>query len=366
MTSEAPTILPAADVDAMVSTAIATYQPADAGIADLRERFMPLVVEGVEDREGLRRVHDARMVVKAHRVAIEKTRKDLKAGALEYGRRVDDEAKRLKALLEPIETHLQAEEERIAAEKAAIKAEEERRRKAKLDERVAALAEVGYLAQVSVVEAMTDQDFEEELAFRREQHEERQAREAEERARREAEQAAERERAEKERAELQRLRAEQVARDEQAAKERKAEEQRLAKEREALEAERRKVEEERQAIERERELEHARKEAAEQAKREAEEEAQRRADEEAERERIQREREREEAEAQERQRKAEEEAAARREAMRPDAEKLRALAGMVEDLGERTSLSAEVEVRARDILDEAAATLRDLAEELEL
>lgn len=352
----APTVLPGAtdEVEKMAAAAIATYSPADAGIADLRERYMPLVVAGVDDRDGLQEVHAARMVVKAHRVEIEKTRKALKAGALEYGRRVDAEAKRLTGLLEPIEEHLQAEEDRIAEAKAAIKAEEERKRKAKLDERVAALAAVGYQAQVSVVEAMTDDDFEAELAHRQLQHEERQAREAEERARREAEEAAERERIERERAELARLREEQRAAEEKAAAERRAEEQRLAKERAALEAERRKVEEERRRVEHEREVERARKEAAEQAKREAEEEARRK---EAEAKRAE-----EERAARE---KAEEEAAARREAALPEAEKLRTLAGMVSGYT-LPPMRPETEQRARLILEEAAAALCDLAEEIAL
>jgi len=63
------------------------------------------------------------MVVKNHRVAVEKKRKDLKADALEWGRKVDAEAKRISALLEPIEVHLQTEEDKVTKEKERIKAE---------------------------------------------------------------------------------------------------------------------------------------------------------------------------------------------------------------------------------------------------
>ena len=61
------------------------------------------------------------MVVKNHRVAVEKKRKDLKADALEWGRKVDAEAKRITVLLEPIEVHLQTEEDKVTKEKERIR-----------------------------------------------------------------------------------------------------------------------------------------------------------------------------------------------------------------------------------------------------
>lgn len=97
------------------------FSPSDAAIARMAEQYMPLTIRGVNDAAGFKQVHEARMVVKAHRVEVEKTRKALKADALEYGRRVDSEAKRLAGLLEPIEAHLEAEEKRIQDEKDRIK-----------------------------------------------------------------------------------------------------------------------------------------------------------------------------------------------------------------------------------------------------
>jgi hypothetical protein len=66
-------------------------------------------------------VYNARIVVKNARVDIEKERKERKAKVLELGRQIDAEPKRLTALLAPIEAHLQAEEDRIDAERLAIK-----------------------------------------------------------------------------------------------------------------------------------------------------------------------------------------------------------------------------------------------------
>jgi chromosome segregation ATPase len=97
------------------------FNVTDAAIAAMREKYMPLTIAGLDDACGLQAVHAARMVVKSHRVQVEKVRKDLKADALEYGRKVDAEAKRITAMLEPIETHLANAEGRIEAEKETIR-----------------------------------------------------------------------------------------------------------------------------------------------------------------------------------------------------------------------------------------------------
>lgn len=115
---------------------------ADAVIATLSAQYMPLTIKGVDDEAGFECVHAARVVIKDRRIAVEKTRKALKADALAYGQAVDAEAKRITRLLEPIEDHLASEEERIKAERYAIKhaarlAEEEAFRKAAEEEQAA-------------------------------------------------------------------------------------------------------------------------------------------------------------------------------------------------------------------------------------
>ncbi|MFA6046761.1 MAG: hypothetical protein WC718_17395 [Phycisphaerales bacterium] len=115
---------------------------ADAVIATLSAQYMPLTIAGVDDEAGFACVHAARIVVKDRRIAVEKTRKELKADALKYGQAVDAEARRITKLLEPIEEHLESEEERIKAERYAIKhaarlAEEEAFRKKAEEEQAA-------------------------------------------------------------------------------------------------------------------------------------------------------------------------------------------------------------------------------------
>ena len=101
--------------------ALTKFTPTDTAIAAMRDEYMPLTIRDVNDLVGFKIVHSARMVVKNHRVQVEKVRKQLKADALEFGRRVDGEAKRINSLLEPIESHLSKEEDAYEAEKDLIR-----------------------------------------------------------------------------------------------------------------------------------------------------------------------------------------------------------------------------------------------------
>ena len=102
------------------------FNVADAAISQMSTEYMPLEINGVEDIKGFKIVHTALMAVKKKRVAVEKTRKELKADSLKFGRAVDAEAKRITALLAPIEDHLSKEKQAVIDEQARIKAEEER------------------------------------------------------------------------------------------------------------------------------------------------------------------------------------------------------------------------------------------------
>lgn len=298
------------------AAAVRSLSIADTAIAEMREKYMPLLIRSVEDTAGFHAVHEARMVVKAHRVKVEKTRQQLKADALAYGRTVDSEAKRITALLEPIETHLAAQEENYNQQRAKLKA-------ARLQARVDKLQAVEASVPIVTVEAMDDAHFDLLLAQKTEEFQARKEQErlaAEQRARREAEEAAAR------KAEEERLAAERQRQVELEAERRREEEARLQAEREKLEAERKALEEqqrlqreEQARIEAERrriELEEANRVAAEKARLETEH-------------RLQREREaaeraaKEQAEREEQQEREAAEAKARAEALRPDREKLR-------------------------------------------
>lgn len=215
---------------------------ADAAIAELKARYSVLQIAGVDDLQGFEAVKRARLEVRKFRTKVEDVRKELKADSLEYGRRVDAEAKRITALILEVEGDLQAKEQAIEQQRqeiaqAAQRALEERRRV-----RVAAAAAAGlsfdgqgysspYCAtrlQQQELDSLEDGNFEAllQVAAQAKQEAEaaalaaeqaRQAAEAAERARLQAEQealreqqralAAEQAKFAEERAELERLRA---------------------------------------------------------------------------------------------------------------------------------------------------------------
>jgi|LSQX01.1.fsa_nt_gb hypothetical protein len=272
-----------------VESQLSEFRISDAAIAAMAEDYLPLVIAGIDDADGFRKVHEARMVVKSKRVEVEKVRKALKEDALKYGRMVDAEAKRITALIAPIETHLKEQEDAYNAEKERI------RNAARLKA------------------------------------------EAEARAKAEAEAA--------------RLRAEQEAESERLRVERK----KIEAERAAIEAERRKIEAEQRRIaeaeaakRRAEEMERAQAEAAERAKRETEERIARQA-----------------AEAKAKA-DAEEAARIKAEALKPDREKLLAVAQALKamQIPSVSAAASEAAEKVRRVILRAATQVTDIVSAL--
>ena len=244
---------------------IIEYDVTTAAIEEMRNRYMDLTIDGIDDKEGFELVHDARMTVKGHRVAVEKKRKELKADALAWGKKVDKEAKRIFALLEPIETHLHTEESRITEEKQRIKEEEQRLEQERIQARIDELTKFDCNVPFFELAAMTDEEYGHTLSGAITKWEAEQAALAEE-------QRLEEERKEKERldreAEEARL-AEERAKQEQIAKEQAEKEAAILAEQERIElmAEeyQKELDAKRKAFEDEKRLEAAKKEAAEKA-----------------------------------------------------------------------------------------------------
>jgi phage-related minor tail protein len=233
---------------------LVTYDITDAAIHQMEQAYMGYTIMGLEDKEGFDMVHEARMVVKGKRIEVEKRRKELKADALAWGRKVDSEAKKIFKKLEPIENHLKAEEDKITEEKRRIKEEEERKEQERVQERIDQLAKFEFSMPFFEVAVMTDEEFNITLANAATTHEIKLAeRAAEERIQKEKEETdrfareAEENRLALERQRLKEIREEQEA---EAAKI-KAEQQRVAEERQALEDEKRKAVEEKERRERE-------------------------------------------------------------------------------------------------------------------
>lgn len=234
--------------EAMVSKGLARFDIADATLAEWKAQALSVVVAGPNDKEGIKRARELRLKGRAWRIAIDKTHEALKADVNFYGRAMDARRRELVAPIVAGEEHLQLQEDTAERERARLAAEAaakaEAARKAKLDERMAELAEQDGYWVPSSVEAMTDDEFAASLKIATAARADRLAAEAKELAERQAREAAEAlqrsqiEAAEREarRIEGERIAAERAALAEQAAKNRKAQEEIDAKNRAAQKA----------------------------------------------------------------------------------------------------------------------------------
>lgn len=247
---------------------IQEYNQTAAALSELRARYSRKY--DVSTTAGMTEAKAARAAVRGYRVALEKTRIEIKAPALERTRLIDAEAKRITAELltieEPIDSAIKAEEQRKADEKAAKERAEAERIEAirfRIDhfqERVIAASNrdsktiQAILADLEAYK-LDEQDYQEMLpaavsakitaiekleALR----DERMAYEAEQ-ARIKAEQEAETARIKSEREELARLRAAEEVRQAEAKALRNAEEARIKAERDSMEKQRAELEERR-------------------------------------------------------------------------------------------------------------------------
>lgn len=283
-----------------METGIVEYSVTDAAISEMASLYMGLTITDIEDKEQFNDVKSARLVVKGKRVEVEKRRKELKADALEWGKKVDTEAKRIFAKLEPIETHLQKEEDKVVEAERLRKEEAEQRERERVQGMVDELGKYGHTVAFHDAQTMPWNDYLELLEWTKATHAEAQRKAEEERQARETE--AKRLIAERE--ELERLRKEQADKDRIEREKIQAEQLKIAQEHAAIQAEKRAFEAEKARIARE---EQANRDA-EAAKIEAERLA-KLAAEKAENDRIAAE-------------KAEADRLARAEQMKPDREKL--------------------------------------------
>ena len=322
------------DAKEIIGNELAIHDVNEAWITKRREEYMPLVITDLKDEKQLEAVHKARMEVKKGRVLIQNVSKKTRTRAVQFQKDCIAEENRLIGLIEPIEVHLQTEEDKVERERVRIKAEAEAKEAARIQVRIDRICDFGaifngqmYTAYgisipVALVKVCNDEQFEQFIAQIQEKKDgadalrkaelERQAAEQLRLEKIAAEQEAERVRLE----EIARKQAEESAKlkAEQEAAERKIREAQEAIEKEkkriadeetarlkAILDEKKRVEDERRRTE---EIEKAKAEAAEHAKKQAEEKAAWEAKEKAEREAV------EKAEAE------------KQESLKPDKEKI--------------------------------------------
>lgn len=265
----------------MADTNIIDYSVTDAALAELKAKYGGLRAT-FGDGMAYKSVTDALSVVRTLRINVEKKRVELKADALEYGRKVDAEAKRITAALLEVEEPLKANKEEIDAEKERLRAEKAKKEQDRVDGIMVRIADFGSAlaacstqasaaisAYIATLDAVAiDESFQE---FQQQAAEAKAAAlekmnlllagrlelEEQDRKRREED-----ERLKAERAALDSQRAEMEARQAAEAAKQQAERDRLA-------AEQRKIDEEKAAIQRQKEREEFEKQAKERAEAEA-------------------------------------------------------------------------------------------------
>lgn len=109
---------------------VVEYDIETAVITGLAEKYKDVVItDGASYKVVMKGLAEYREL----RLKIDAKHKELKKGALEYGRAVDAEKKRLRGLLEPGENHLKAIRQEEDDRKAKIKAEKEAKERARVD-----------------------------------------------------------------------------------------------------------------------------------------------------------------------------------------------------------------------------------------
>lgn len=220
---------------------VAEWSATDAALREAVEATEGLTIAGHVDgpKAGYKAVEAARKYLKGYRVGIENRRKELKAPILDLGRKVDEEAKRLTAIVEPRELELDKDSAAYEAEQARIAQEAADSKRRIVEDRLAVMAKYGITPNLSLVDDATPEEWDEkvaewEVAAEEQRKAEAIAKEAE-RVRLEAEAAEAARKAEEERAERERLEAERKAEADRLEAEREAERAKERAERERLE-----------------------------------------------------------------------------------------------------------------------------------
>lgn len=176
----------------------------DKQIEKYREDYLGLTIQGPDDKAGFKRVYEARQVVKKARTSVDKKRKELTEDARKFTTRVNEEAKRITALLLPIETHLESQEVAYERERERIRMEKELAQQRLVETRVTRLRalDVLYSSETDTftqygshaltledIKALSDNDFEDVALSLEETYHTEQARLAELKRQQEAEAA---------------------------------------------------------------------------------------------------------------------------------------------------------------------------------
>ena len=281
-------------------TALKILDERESGLIALADQFKDLKINGVEDKDGYKKVRQARIELKNARVEVQNDAKALRENAVKFQKTVIAREKELILITLQTEESLQREEDQYNQALEAIRVEKDRKEKERIQNRIASLAKFNYAVDLYEVTTMPDDKFNELLTQVEIDYNKEQERIAQEKAETERMRNEEAERLRLEREALAKQKAEQEARElelQRQEHERKAEATKQAEaiqkeyeefrakkkaEQDKLDAERNALIEEKRKHEEQIRLEQAKKESAERARLEEQDRIKREAEEKAE------------------------------------------------------------------------------------
>lgn len=149
----------------MEDTMIASFNPLTATVQDLNSKFSTLKVDDFENKDQVANLLTAKKEVKSFLTALEKTRKALNEDALAYQRKVNSEAKSIRAELEETILLVTTLNSSYEAHQERKKMEKEEKANAILNERVQKLSTLKMpLPDLVKLKIMTDAEFEDLLS----------------------------------------------------------------------------------------------------------------------------------------------------------------------------------------------------------
>lgn len=104
--TQAPAEVPVVINKAAEETALAFFGFTDERLQEMQQKAAKLTIIDVNDKKGAKLVKKAAGVAKKYRTSVEKKRKQLKEPALEFGRKIDAEAKRISETIQGVEKQL--------------------------------------------------------------------------------------------------------------------------------------------------------------------------------------------------------------------------------------------------------------------
>lgn len=126
-----------------INSELQKFDFTEAAIAKLKEEYLPLKITDVNDKDGYKKVSEARKDIKKKRSSIENRRKELVEDSVKLQKAVNGRAKSLTALLLEIETPLEDQENWYEKEKERIDLEKERLEQEKIQSRINQLFSLG-------------------------------------------------------------------------------------------------------------------------------------------------------------------------------------------------------------------------------